>query len=89
MRVQASRRKPESIDSAVDSDAPAPHLAERSMLGKPNVGSPGPAWPKVAPLATQAEAPAASADRRKKKHLSECGINSHYTAFETRLSKQA
>ena len=90
MRVQALRHKREKIDSAVNEDAWTQHVAERSMLAMvdPDAGSLDAAWPKVAPVATQVEAPAASADQRVADSVSEPGTNSQDAAFETKLSEQ-
>ena len=61
MRVQALRHKREKIGSAVNEDAWAQHVAERSMLAvvDPDAGALEAAWPKMAAVATQIEAPAA------------------------------
>src|SRR6201999_599884 len=54
MRVQAARRKRETIDGAANEDAWALHVAERSMLRvvDPDRGTPEAAQPKAAPRAT-------------------------------------
>jgi hypothetical protein len=90
MRVQALRRKREAIDGAASEDAWALHVAERSMLGvvDPDARALDAAWPKVAPLATQVEAPAACVDQRVADNVPENGTNSQSAAFETVLSKQ-
>ena len=90
MRVQALRQKREAIDGAANEDAWALHVAERSMLAvvDPDSEPPDPAWPKVPPVATQAEAPAACVDQTVTDNVSETGTNSQDAAFETWLSEQ-
>ena len=90
MRVQALRHKREKIDSTASEDAWTQHVAERSMLGvvDPDDAQLDAAWPKVAPLATPVEAPAASPDQRVADTVSETGTNSQRAAFETWLSEQ-
>jgi hypothetical protein len=90
MRVQALRRKREAIDGAANEDAWALHVAERSMLGvvDPDAGPLDAARPKMAPVATQVEAPAACVDQGVADNVSETGTNSQDAAFETRLSEQ-
>jgi hypothetical protein len=90
MRVQASRQKREAIDGAVNQDAWALHVAERSMLGvvDPDAGPLERAWPKVAPVAARVEAPAACVDRRIEDDVSENETISQNSAFETWLSEQ-
>src|SRR5712671_5051088 len=62
MRVQALRRKRETIDGAVNQDAWALHVAEQSMLAvmEPDAGPQEAALPAAAPV----EAPAACVDQR-------------------------
>jgi hypothetical protein len=96
MRTQALRRKREAIDGAANADAWALHIAERSMLGvaDPHAAPQQAALPEAAraelPEAARAAlpggAPAADVDQRIKEHVSENGINSQDTAFETWLS---
>jgi hypothetical protein len=90
MRVQALRQKREAIDGAANEDAWALHIAERSMLGvaDPDSELPEAAWPKVAPVARQIEAPAACVDQSVADNVSERGTNSQHAAFETWLSEQ-
>jgi hypothetical protein len=90
MRVQALRQKREAIDSAANEDAWALHVAERSMLGvlDPDAGPLEAARPKVAPVATRVEAPAACVDQRITDNVSEPETNSQDMAFETGLSEQ-
>jgi hypothetical protein len=90
MQVQALRRKREAIDAAANEDAWALHVAERSMLGvvDPDAGPPEALRPKVAPVATRVEEPAACVDRRVADNVSETGTNSQDVAFETELSEQ-
>src|ERR1700710_2310017 len=73
MRVQALRQKREAITEAVNEDAWALHVAERSMLGMvdPDAELPDPAWPKAAPVAAQIEALAACVDQRVANNVSE------------------
>jgi hypothetical protein len=90
MRVQALRQKREAIDSAANEDAWALHVAERSMLGvlDPDAGPLEAARPKVAPVATRVEAPAACVDQRITDNVLEPETNSQDMAFETGLSEQ-
>jgi len=90
MRVQALRQKREAITEAANEDAWALHVAERSMLGIVDSDAEllGAAWPKVTPVATQVEAPAACVDQKVADNASETGTNSQDTAFETMLSEQ-
>jgi hypothetical protein len=90
MRVQALRRKREKIDGAANEDAWAQHVAERSMLAVVDLDAAPPeaASPKVAPVAPRVEAPAAYVDQQVEDNVSENGIKSHHTAFETWLSEQ-
>jgi hypothetical protein len=90
MRVQALRHKREAIGGAANEDAQALHVAERSMLGAvdPDAGPQQAAWPKVAPVATRVEAPAADVDHRIEDNVSEDETNSRDVAFETWWSEQ-
>jgi hypothetical protein len=90
MRVQALRQKREAIDGAANADAWTLHVAERSMLGvvDPDAGPMEAAWPKVAPVATPVEAPAADVDQRVEENVSDNDTNSQHAAFETWLSEQ-
>src|SRR6195952_5627674 len=90
MRVQALRQKREAIDGAANQDAWALHIAERSMLGvvNPDAGPQQAAWPEAARATLPKAAPAADVDQRIEEHVSENGINSQDTAFETWLSEQ-
>jgi hypothetical protein len=86
MRVQALRQTREAIEGAANQDAPALHVALRSMLGvvDPDASSPQAAWRKAAAVAP----PAACVDQRVPGSLSGNETNSHGTAFETWLSAQ-
>jgi hypothetical protein len=90
MRVQALRQKREKIHDAVNQDAWALHIAEQSMLQVVDPASelPDAASPKLAPVATQVEAPAAYVDQGVADKVSETGTNSQHAAFETSLSEQ-
>jgi hypothetical protein len=90
MRVQALRQKREKIDAAANEDAWALHVAEQSMLAvlDPDSELPEAAWPKVAPVATQVEAPAACVDQRVADTVPKNGTNSQGAAFETWVSEQ-
>ena len=86
MRVQAVRQKREAIDGAATEDAWTAHMAERSMM---RVADPN-AKPQQAarPAAPAVEAPAAGVDQRIEENVSENGMDSQGTAFETWLSEQ-
>jgi hypothetical protein len=90
MRVQALRHKREKIHDAVNQDVWALHIAEQSMLQVVDPASelPDAAWAKVAPVATQVEAPAACVDQGVADKVSETETNSQDAAFETMLSEQ-
>jgi hypothetical protein len=90
MRVQALRQKREAIDGAANQDAWAQHVAERSMLlaTDPDARPQQAAWPKVAPVATRVEPPAACVDQSITDDISENEANSQGAAFETWLSEQ-
>jgi hypothetical protein len=57
-------------------------------VADPDSELPEAAWPKVAPVAAQIEAPAACVDRRVTDNVPENGTNSQGTAFETWVSEQ-
>ena len=82
MRVQAVRQKREAIEGAATEDAWTQHMAERSMLkvADPDAGR--------LEAARAGAAPAACVDERIENDVSESGMNSHDTAFETWLSEQ-
>jgi hypothetical protein len=86
MRVQALRHKREATDGAANEDAPALHVAERSMLGvvDPDAGSLEAAWPGAA----RVEALAEDVDHRIAEDVSENETNSRDAAFETWWSEQ-
>ena len=90
MRVQALRQKREAIDGAATEDARALHVAERSMLRvlNPAAGPPQAARPKATRVEAVAETPAPRADPTIAENVSENGIDSQYTAFETWMSAQ-
>jgi hypothetical protein len=90
MRVQALRRKREAITDTANEDAWALHVAERSMLAvvDPDAELPDVAWPKLAPVATQVEAPAVCVDQTVADNVSKTRTNSQDAAFETMLSEQ-
>jgi hypothetical protein len=99
MRVQALRQKRAAIDSAVNEDAWAQHIAERSMLRvvAPDAEPQAPAWPEAQaapwpeppPATLPAAEPAADMDQRIVEYVSENGTNSQDAAFETWLSEQS
>jgi hypothetical protein len=90
MRVQALRHEREAMDGAANQDAWAQHIAERSMLGvtDPDAGPQQAALPKVGPVATRVEPPAACVDQSATDDISENAANSQDAAFETWLSEQ-
>jgi hypothetical protein len=89
-RIQAQRQKREAIEGAANQDARALNIAELSMLevlqanAKPQQAASPEAPPAILPEAT----PAADANHRTAKSVSNDGTNSQDTAFETRLIPQ-
>jgi hypothetical protein len=81
-RIQALRQKREAIEGTANQDAWAMHVAQQSMLGVLDADA-------ARLQATLPEAaPTADGNQKIKKNVSENGINSHDTAFETWLSAQ-
>jgi hypothetical protein len=80
MRVQALRQKRESFDGALDADARAGQVVERSMPVVADARS-----VEAAPV----EALANCVDPRGKENVSLHGMNSHIVGFETRMSQHS
>jgi hypothetical protein len=86
MRVQAVRRKRETIDGAATEDAWTLHVAERSML---RVADPdAERLLAVQPEAATVKPPVAYTDQGIAENVSEDGLFSQNAAFETWLSAQ-
>jgi hypothetical protein len=90
MRVQAVRRKRESIEGVADQDAWTLHVVEQSMLkiADPDFERLGAARPEAAPAEPPGEAPEAAppATQRLAKTVSQNKTNSRNVAFETPVS---